>query len=717
MGFRNWGVSTKLIFTMVALGVITATAVGLIAGESSYRTISDSMAEHYASIRDIRTQQIQDYFSDHVADIQMFADSDDIALMYKRLLQYHIDMKVGENDEFPVDTAEYKQLWATGTRIEHFLNAYGYYDVFLICRAHGHVMYTVAKEDDLGANLRSGSLQTTHLAECWRQVCETESLYLTDTKAYEPSNGAAAQFVGFPVHIDGEFEAVLVFQLPQHLIDEIVTSAAGMGETGETYLVGSDHLMRSNSRLIKQETGEESVLSKECNQAYIDKCLAGETQVDMNSLDYEGVSCITAYGFVDLPSDIRWAVVSEIYASEAYGPIHRMVLWIIAAVIAFAVIAAFIAFLTGRMIGIPLQKAAVAASRMADRDFAFELEATSSKDEIGQMMQAFSTMKANTQAWVEQVTRLSAVTETMSSGDFTVDVPQHDAADEIGLMTNSLSSMKDNLRALIEQVASAAANVAASSEELAASSDEAAKAVQSVAQITASNTETVESISKDIVDVAAYAQQAASQGTEGKQSADHAADIINRAADSVQATTKTVHSLGAKTERITEFISIITGIADQTNLLALNAAIEAARAGEAGRGFAVVAEEVRKLAEESSAAAGNITELIRGIENEMKAALSAMEQSDKQVTDGAQIVSEAGALLAEIVKGVQVVSEKVQSISAAAEESAAAAEEISSANEEQTATMEEIGASANDMAQLAQDLQNRVSKFKVSENA
>jgi methyl-accepting chemotaxis protein len=385
----------------------------------------------------------------------------------------------------------------------------------------------------------------------------------------------------------------------------------------------------------------------------------------------------------------------------------------------------------------------------------------------------------------------------MSTGDFSLILTHNPLKDEIGTMNEAFIEMKNNTKHLIEQVAAAAAHVASSSEELAAGADETGKAIQQVAQtvqeVARGSQETTHNInaaqqnvmqtakaidgvsrdieaaqqnvtqtakaitgvSRDIEDVATYATQASSQGSQGKKSADEAVMIIDHAAGSVQQTTQVVISLGEKTKQIAEFISIITGIADQTNLLALNAAIEAARAGDAGRGFAVVAEEVRKLAEESNSAAGNITKLVRSIEEEMRAALVAIEKSNEEVSSGAKTVGQASALLTEIVKGVDALTERVQGISAAAEEinasttevvhsmesigaaaeqinastsevvhamqsvaavaeeNAAASEEVSSATEEQTASMEEISASAGALAKLAQDLQAVISKFKV----
>jgi len=356
---------------------------------------------------------------------------------------------------------------------------------------------------------------------------------------------------------------------------------------------------------------------------------------------------------------------------------------------------------------------------------------------------------------VKPIDRLSKAAHTMSTGDFSIILPHMQAKDAIARMNESFIEMKNNTRQLIEQVAEASSTVASASEELTASADETGKGIQQISQtveeVARGSQETasgmgqsqenlsqtanaIEGISKDIEEIAAYATQASSQGEDGRSAANEAVSIINSAAKSVEQTADVVTSLGDKTQQIASFINIITGIADQTNLLALNAAIEAARAGEAGRGFAVVAEEVRKLAEESNEAAGNITTLVKGIEGEMQSALDAMQKSNSEVRSGAETVGQTSEMLGEIVGGVQALSDKVQNISASAQEvnagtgevvgviqnvssfaeqNSAATEELSATAEEQSAAMEQIASSSHQLADLAAQLQELVSKFKV----
>ncbi|MBN2082040.1 methyl-accepting chemotaxis protein [bacterium] len=703
MQWRDVKIESKLVTIMLSLGLCIAIAVGCAGGWIAYKGLESSIRSNFEAVRDIRASEIKTFYQGIFDTAEALAGTRDVTEMTEMMVEYQHEKDVQPTDPFPIDTEEYVELWKRGYTLEQALATFGYYDIFIISKAHGHVMYTVCKEKDLGENLSTGYLKDSGLGKCWKAVVETGKPAITEWEPYEPSNNVPAQFIGVPIIMDGEFKHVFAIQVPQEKIDEVMQSAAGMGTTGETYMVGQDKLIQNNSRL-EHAKGVENMLKQEVDTPAVAKALAGETGF-MQTHNYEGETCLTAYSPFEFEG-LSYAVIAEITLDEAYRPIRTLVLWIVVIVAIVAVLTVIIAIVNGRAIGRPLQKLASAAQTMAD-------------------------------------------------GDFTVEITSTDAKDEVGLMSSAFLAMKDATRRLIQNVMEAATNVASASEELSAGADETGRAVQEVSQtvqqVAAGAQETttnisqarqmlnqnataVEGISRDIEDVAAYATQAAAQGEEGRQAADNAVGIINRATDSVRDTTNVVQQLGEKTDQIAEFIGIITGIADQTNLLALNAAIEAARAGEAGRGFAVVAEEVRKLAEESNHAAGNITDLVRAIGAEMKVALEAMSKSDKEVAEGANTVAEASRMLSEIVGGVQALNDKVQNISAAAEqinastgevvntmgniasvaeENSAATEEVSSATEEQTASMEEIGASANQLAKLAQDLQAQIAAFKV----
>jgi methyl-accepting chemotaxis protein len=702
--FSDWKISAQLVATMLGLGLIVAIVIGGWSAWSAYQALKTQIFMHLEAMRDSRAEEIGDWYSRKPREIKTQAERNVVVNTFLELTAFGDAKAVGANDEFPVKDPGYAAIAGKLNTLEDFAKEYNYLDVFLVDVTDGHVMYTSAKKSDLGANLGTGALKDSGLAKCWRQVVDTKAVAMSKWEVYAPSGGEPAQFVGTPMLKNGQMVGVLIVQLSNKRIEEILANETGMGQTGETNLWGEDGLMRNNSRLALKD-GKKTMLVQETKSQAFSEGKAGKTGIIMGK-NYLGEPVISAYAPIEVFPGHKWVAIASIYQVEAFKPV-RVLLWsIIIAIFILAVIVVISAFVTGRRIGTPIGILAAASGAMGKGDFTIELRSSRNKDEIGEM-------------------------------------------------TNSFILMKDSTRTLIQQVSAAATNVASSSQELSAGADETSKAVQQVSitmqevargaqdsqrnidsaqQNLEQTSKAIEGVSRDIEDVAAYATQAAAQGNEGKKSADTAVVIIDHAAISVQQTTQVVISLGEKTKQIGEFISIITGIADQTNLLALNAAIEAARAGDAGRGFAVVAEEVRKLAEESNTAAGNITKLVRSIEEEMHSALGAMEKSNEEVTSGAKTVGEASAMLSEIVKGVEALTERVQGISAAAEEinastgeilhsmhtvaaaaqqSAAATQEVTSSTEEQTASMEEIGASANALARLSQELQALLSNFKV----
>ncbi|RUL50901.1 methyl-accepting chemotaxis protein [Lysinibacillus antri] len=345
--------------------------------------------------------------------------------------------------------------------------------------------------------------------------------------------------------------------------------------------------------------------------------------------------------------------------------------------------------------------------------------------------------------------------EKVAHGDLTVEKMKVKAQDEIGQLAHNFNTMVENIKNLVTEIKHASDQVHASSEELSASSEETVQATEQISasiQTIASNTEAqtnftedakevVTNISDGISTIAQNIQKTNQLTDDAVQAAHTGSEVIDRTVNQMKAIEEktssasvTINELGKKSNEINEIISVITTIADQTNLLALNAAIEAARAGEYGKGFAVVAEEVRKLAEQSSTASGQISDLIKEIQYEISLSINAMNEGNIAVNDGKSFVEQAGTEFGNISLAVQRVSEHMQEIlsesrlikdssekmvddivhiSEVSLEAVGNTQEIASASEQQTSSMEEIAASAENLANMAEELRIHAQQFKL----
>ncbi len=274
----------------------------------------------------------------------------------------------------------------------------------------------------------------------------------------------------------------------------------------------------------------------------------------------------------------------------------------------------------------------------------------------------------------------------LSNGDLTIEL-QAERDDEIGLLVETVNKTVIQLKDIVTSVQDAADNVASGSQQLSAGSEQ---------------------LSQGTTEQAAAAEQASSSIEEMnatiKQNADNAFQTekiaIQSSADATESGKAVIEAVAAMKD-IAGKISIIEEIARQTNLLALNAAIEAARAGEHGKGFAVVASEVRKLAERSQAAAGEIGKLS---------------------TTSVEIAERAGSMLSKLVPDIHKTAELVQEISAASKEQASGSNQIDAAIQQLNQVIqhnaggaEEMASTAEELSSQAEQLQGTISFFKVAD--
>lgn len=350
--------------------------------------------------------------------------------------------------------------------------------------------------------------------------------------------------------------------------------------------------------------------------------------------------------------------------------------------------------------------------------------------------------------------KLVNASEKISQGDLDqrIDVKSQD---ELGQLGDSFNAMADSLRVVLAEVKGTADQLAVSSQQMTASTEQTGRAAEQITSVMqeltigaenqARNTEEsaksmnemsigIEQIADNSESVSIASLQASENALEGNKKIQMAIQQMESINQAVHGIEETIKGLGDRSSEIGQIVEVITSIADQTNLLALNAAIEAARAGEHGRGFAVVADEVRKLAEQSSQSAQQISQLIVAIQGETNHAIQVMQTGTKETVAGIGTVNAAGESFEQIRQSIDEVTSRVQEVQAAIEQMSAGAKQVvasietiteaanntssgtqtvAATTEEQMAAMQEITASASSLTKMAEHLQRLVGKFRV----
>ena len=312
----------KLIVALLLMGILPTLIVGIMSYTRASSSLNAGAFDKLAVVQGIHKSQIEGYFDTMRSQLAVLKNN---PFIVERVAEFDESfMAAGgsiDSNEWRASTRKWDSLFQDMAR------EFKWADILLMC-PHGSIVYTMAKERDLGLSVNQEPLKTSPLGKAFVSLQTSgQDIGIADFERYEPSKGEPALFMIARVREGGEIVGHVGFRISVDAINAIMQQHEGLGQTGETYLVGPDKLMRSDSRL---DPVDHSVIASfagtvEANGVDTEatrNALAGKSGTEI-IIDYNGNSVLSAYAPLNV-SGLNWAIIAEIDKSEALAASNSM---------------------------------------------------------------------------------------------------------------------------------------------------------------------------------------------------------------------------------------------------------------------------------------------------------------------------------------------------------------------------------------------------------
>ncbi|NDV20916.1 HAMP domain-containing protein [Pseudodesulfovibrio sp. JC047] len=637
-----------------------------------------------ASVKEAKLHDLHGLTETWSKDILMFSEARYVysALVRLRDIAFY---QGSPGQKLDVTNEEYVHaLKRVSAEFQPWVKVRGYADVLLLDET-GRIVFSAIRGTELGEDMTMETFAESPVRDAWKRALAGETVFV-DVHPYPPMKDLPCAFVAAPIRRYGkEIEGVALLRLSIASINRVMRARAGMGATGEAYLVGQDGLMRSDlysdatrysvaASFAFPETGRmETVAAR--------KALAGE-KGSLNGTDYRGHTVLAEYAPVRV-GETKWGLVVKIDASEALTAIGTLenAAMIVGAASAIGIVLVTLLFLRSALLR-PLNSLREYAGKVSMGDFEAVPDGVF-KGELRQVQEAFERMVHHL---TDKMQEAKSASELAQSRAIEAESAAVRADAERLARTNAAQSQREGMlqaAGMLDRVVTGMQNA---SNVMNSESEHILHGANSLSRRVEQTAAAMDQLSVSIREVASHAEHASEAAAVAHNRAREGADVVRKTVRSigdVHAITEQlkakVSSLGTKADSIGQVMTVISDIADQTNLLALNAAIEAARAGDAGRGFAVVADEVRKLAEKTMDATREVGRSIADIQADVRDNIQGMDLAAEKVDSANALAGESGQALNEIMEFFETTTQQVETIAAASSQQSTAGEAINRA--------------------------------------